>query len=463
MKKIFRFLASIKLAIILLILLAVASILGTLIPQMPRGFEPQASADWIASFQEHYGKAAVLFEKLQLIKVYRSAWFLALLGIFALNLIVCTLIRLSPKYRRAFRPRLESDPENLLTLKTSARFKTNAPVAESADELKRLLAAAHYRVREAGRESRILYLARKRILGIFGSDVVHLGLLVVFAGGILSGAGSIRNQIELTNAGELRPVPGAAFDLRLDKFVTEYYPGDGGVKSWKSTLTILERQRPVRTQVVEVNRPLAYKGYSFYQMSYGWKWDEVAVEVWVKEKSDGAYLRRFKLKVGERALLKDKGQTAISVERFIPDFVLGEGSKPETRSLQPGNPAALIKGVRGGKEIFSGWIFANFPDFAQMHGAAETDLVFEFKSFDAGQYPVIEAAKDPGAVLIWLGCALVMLGLGLAFYWPTWEIKASIAASQGKTEVILGGIAAKSREAFGIEFERITTSLKRIQ
>jgi cytochrome c biogenesis protein len=460
MAKIFRFLASIKLAIILLILLAVASILGTLLPQIPRGFEPQASADWIVSFQEHYGKAAVLFEKLQLIKVYRSAWFLALLGIFALNLIVCTLIRLSPKYRRAFRPRLESDPGNLLALKTSARFKANAPVAETAGELKRLLAAAHYRVREAGRESRILYLARKRIWGIFGSDVVHLGLLVVLAGGILSGAGSVRSQIEFFNKGDLRPVPGAAFDLRLDKFVTEYYPG-GSVKSWKSTLTVLERQNPVRTQVVEVNRPLTYQGYSFYQMSYGWKWDEVAVEFWVKEKSDAAFLRKLKLKIGERVLLDDKGQTSISVERFIPDFVLGEGNKPETRSLQPGNPAALIKGFRGGKEIFSGWIFADFPDFAQMHGAAEIDLIFEFKSFDAGQFPVIEAAKDPGAVLIWLGCALVMLGLGLAFYWPTWEIKASLAVSQGKTEVILGGIAAKGREAFGAEFERIGTSLKR--
>ena len=422
MKKIFRFLASIKLAIILLILLAVASILGTLLPQMPRGFEPRAAADWLASLQEHYGKAAVLFEKLQLIQVYRSAWFLALLGIFALNLIVCTLIRISPKYRRAFRPRLEFDAGNLLALKASARFKANASVAETANALKRLLSASRYRVREAGGESRILYLARKRIWGIFGSDVVHLGLLVVLAGGILSGAGSVRSQIELHNTGELKPVPGADFDLRLDKFVTEYYPEGGGVKAWKSTLTILDRQHPVRTQIVEVNRPLTYRGYSFYQMSYGWKWDGVDVEFRVKEKSDAAFLRTFKLKVGEKALLGDQGQTSVSIERFIPDFVLGEGNKPETRSLRADNPAALIKGVRGGKEIFSGWIFANFPDFAQMHGTAGTDLVFEFKSFNAEQYPIIEAAKDPGAVLIWIGCALVMLGLGLAFYWPTWEI-----------------------------------------
>jgi cytochrome c biogenesis protein len=173
------------------------------------------------------------------------------------------------------------------------------------------------------------------------------------------------------------------------------------------------------------------------------------------------------LKVGERALLEDKGQTTIAVQRFLPDFVLGESNQPENRSDQPNNPAVLIEGFRGAEKIFSGWIFANYPDFAQMHAAndkdkgAETDLAFELKKFEAGQYSVLEAAKDPGANLIWIGCALLMLGLGLAFYWPTWEIKAVLEESQGKTELIAGGVAAKSREAFGAEFENFASALRR--
>jgi cytochrome c biogenesis protein len=166
-------------------------------------------------------------------------------------------------------------------------------------------------------------------------------------------------------------------------------------------------------------------------------------------------------------LLEDKAQTTIAVQKFLPDFVLGEANQPENRTLQPNNPAALIEGFRGTEKVFSGWIFSNFPEFDQIHTAndkdkeKETDLAFELKSFEAGQYSVLEAAKDPGAILIWIGCALILLGLSLAFYWPTWEIKAVLEESQGKTEWIAGGVATKSREEFGAEFERITAALRR--
>jgi len=54
-----------------------------------------------------------------------------------------------------------------------------------------------------------------------------------------------------------------------------------------------------------------------------------------------------------------------------------------------------------------------------------------------------------------------MVGLGLAFYWPTWEIKAVLEESQGKTDLVAGGIAGKSREAFSAEFEKIMSGLRR--
>jgi cytochrome c biogenesis protein len=433
MKRIIEFFTSIKLAIVLLIILAAASVLGTLIPQ---------------------GQS-----------LYHSIWYRALLGLFALNIIICTLERLSPKWRRATKPHVAADPKSLLALKMNVRIKRTAPLAEVQSEVTHILAKARYKVRTATQDSRVALLARKRIGGIFGSDVVHLGLLIILAGGIFSGITSIRNQLALSE-GDVKPVPKADFEVRLDKFTTEYYP-DGSVKAWKSDLTVLEQKKPVLSKTIAVNHPLTYKGFSFYQTSYGWNWDSPAVEVWAKSKSDPAFLKKVTLKVGERIPLGDKGQTTIAVQRFLPDFVIGESNQPENRSLQPNNPAALVEGFRGSDKIFSGWIFANYPDFAQMHAAnekdkgAETDLAFELKKFEAGQYSVLEAAKDPGAVLIWIGCALVISGLGLAFYWPAWEIKVAIEESQGKVDLVAGGIAAKSREAFGAEFERIMSSLRR--
>jgi cytochrome c biogenesis protein len=448
-KVLITFFTSIRLAIILLIILAVASVLGTLIPQQ-RSLEEYAA---------RYGQLSGFLIRLQLTRLYHSIWYLALLAFFALNIIVCTLTRLSAKWRKAVRPHIKAEAKSLLALKIKDRYKKSAPLSAVKAELEKSLASSRYRLRTAEKGSRVHLLGRKKILGIFGSDVVHLGLLIILAGGIVSGLASIRKELVLKE-GETLPVPKASFELRLDKFTTEYYP-DGSVKAWKSAVAVMEDKKPVLTKTIVVNRPLTYRGYSFYQTSYGWNWDNPSLEIWTKKKSDPAFLKKLKLKVGEKAQLDDKDQTSISVARFIPDFVLGEGNEPQTRSLQPNNPAALVEGSQGGEKIFSGWIFANFPDMDRIHAAKPTDLSFELKSFEAGQYSVLEAAKDPGAILIWIGCALTMIGLGLAFYWPTWEIRAVLEESQGKTEVIVGGIAAKSRESLQSEFEKIVAAARR--
>ena len=54
-----------------------------------------------------------------------------------------------------------------------------------------------------------------------------------------------------------------------------------------------------------------------------------------------------------------------------------------------------------------------------------------------------------------------MAGLFLAFYWPAREIRLILEESQGKTEVLAGGIAAKSRQAFEKEFEELMAALRR--
>ena len=63
--------------------------------------------------------------------------------------------------------------------------------------------------------------------------------------------------------------------------------------------------------------------------------------------------------------------------------------------------------------------------------------------------------------MIWVGCAVLMLGLFLAFYWPTREIRLVLEESQGKTELSAGGITAKSREAFQSEFEGLMNVIRK--
>jgi len=443
-----NFFTSIKVAIVLLILLIAASILGTLIPQGRTGQE----------YLVRYGQLGGLFQKLQFTRLYQSFWYIAILTLFSLNIIICTLVRLSPKLRRAFRPKCDLDPKSIQVLKVKDKLRMALAPPAAVQAVKAELGRHHYRVREHAAEKKHCLLARKRILGIFGSDVVHVGLLIILAGGIISGLAGVRGSLTLSENQTL-PVPQAGFSIRLDKFITEFYP-DGNVKDWKSELTILDGDKPVLQKSVEVNHPLSYKGFVFYQSGYGSNWENPELEVWLKKKSDPGYLKNIRLRIGQPAAIEGEDIT-LTATRFLPDFVLDEKNQPSTRSLEPNNPAVLIQGERAGAEVFSGWIFAKFPDFAQMHQAKESEFKPELKDVKAPQYSVLQTAKDPGVSLIWVGCAALMAGLFLAFYWPTREVRFVLEESQGKTEIAAGGISAKNREAFQSEFEAIMSALRK--
>ncbi len=448
LKSLLNSLSSVKLAIFLLIFITAASALGTLIPQQ------RSTAEYVA----RYDQLAHVFIRFQITNLYHSGWFIGLLSLFSLNIFVCTLTRFLPRLRRAVHPKLITDKKNILVLKIKDSFGKNWRLAKTQEEFKKELSSRHYRLKGELKGNRAFFSARKRILGLFGSDVVHLGLLFVLAGGIISGSGGTREHLIL-NEGQILPVSKADFKIRLDKFETEYYP-NGSVRDWKSTLTVLENEESILSKVVEVNHPLSYKGFVFYQSSLGWNWSNPSVEIWIKKKKDPSFLKKKEIRIGERALLEGEN-VQISVLRFVPDFVITENNEIATRSLDPNNPAAFIKGQRGDEKIFSGWIFAKFPDFSRIHHIKEADFSFELKNFKGSQYSVIQASKDPGVNFIWLGCAFVMIGLSFAFYWPPREIKVILEESHGKTEVAAGGIVSKNREAFQLEFEKIMASLRR--
>ncbi|MFQ6108408.1 MAG: cytochrome c biogenesis protein ResB [Candidatus Aminicenantales bacterium] len=448
MKSLIKTLSSVKLAITLLIIITIASVVGTLIPQH------RSTAEYIA----RYGQLANLFTRLELTSLYQSWWFLSLLSLFSLNIVVCTLTRLSPKLRRALKPSLLFEKKSLVVTKIQDRLKKSRNLAHTGNELRKEFASRHYRVKEKEEGNRLYLLARKKTLGLFGSDIVHLGLLIILLGGIVSGLGGFRANINISE-GEVLPVPKASFHLRLDEFRTEFYP-NGAVRDWKSTLTVIEGEKELMTRTVEVNHPLSYKGYVFYQSSYGWDWKNPTLEIWAKKSSNPSFLQKIKLKIGEEIRLKDEN-IVITVLHFVPDFVINEKNEIATRSLEPNNPAAFIQGEEGDEVVFSGWIFARFPDFSRIHSSKETDLKFELQGFEGNQYSGIQVSKDPGVNLIWLGCSFLMIGLFIAFFWTPREIRVILEESQGKTEISAGGLASKNKEALASEFAEIIRILRR--
>jgi len=448
MKSLFKYFSSVKLAIVLIIIITLASVVGTVILQQ------RSPEEYIA----RYDQWANLLQRLQFTNLYKSLWFSVLLFLLALNIIVCTLDRLSPKLKKAFRPRLAVEAKNIALLKIKEKLKKHLSLDPARELVKKELSSRHYRIKETQKDNKVFLYARKRILGWFGADIVHLGILIIIAGGIISGIGGFRWNLTFSE-GRILDVPRAEFNLRLDKFETEYYPS-GAVKDWKSTLTVFENEKPVLNKIVEVNHPLSYKGFVFYQSDYGWDWRNPSIEILAKKREDSSFSRRIELKIGERVRLEGE-DIEVSVLEFIPDFVIGEKGQITSRSLKPNNPAAFIEGWQAEEKIFSGWIFAKFPDFDRIHSEKETNLTFELSNFSAGQISVIQASKDPGANFIWVGCTLLMIGLFFAFYWPPREIRMVMEEVGNKTEITAGGIAAKSKDTFTSEFKNITESIRR--
>ncbi|MCJ7580866.1 MAG: cytochrome c biogenesis protein ResB, partial [Candidatus Aminicenantes bacterium] len=406
----------------------------------------------------HYGQLAKVLTSLEFTQIYRSFWFVGLLFLFSFNILVCTLTRLSPKLKRAFNPKIEKEAKNLTVLKVQEQFSSNWDLANAKEKIKEALQGRHYRLREESGEGKAFLLARKKTSGLFGADIVHLGLLVILAGGIISGMTVIKNDMQLYK-GLTLPVMKADFQIRLDNLERELYD-NGGIKDWKSTVTVIENGEEKLSKIIEVNHPLSYKGYMFYQSAWGYDWQNPTVEIWAKKKDNPDYAGKVQLRIGERVKLEGEN-LQIAALQFTPDFIIGEGGQVATRSQQPNNPAVYIEGWQEETLVFSGWIFAQFPDFSRIHSEEETNLTFELKGYQGGEISVLNAAKDPGANLIWLGCVFLMAGLGLAFYWPPREIKLVLETNQSKTDITAGGISSKNKDAFRAEFENIMTTLRR--
>ncbi|MGD9325065.1 MAG: cytochrome c biogenesis protein ResB, partial [Desulfobacterales bacterium] len=121
-RKIWDLFSSVKLTVVLLLALALTSIIGTLIPQNE---SPQAYVKAFGTFLYRF------FDILGFFDLYHSWWFQALMLLLALNVLVCSIDRLSVTWRIIFPERPKFDLARFRRLEPKEEFTKNDGPAEA--------------------------------------------------------------------------------------------------------------------------------------------------------------------------------------------------------------------------------------------------------------------------------------------------------------------------------------------
>ena len=353
-KAVYELLSSMRLAISLLTVLAIASVIGTVLKQN----EPYTN--YVVEFGQFWFK---LFGLLGLFDVYHAAWFLAILVFLVISIGFC-IYRQAPLMLREMRTFREHATEtSLRSFAHRAELPAGLDPASVRERLTRYLSGQGYRFKltEAGSGSGDTLIAAKA--GSFnrlGYILTHAAIVIICVGGLMDGnvplkieellgykkietrdipqtevpAISRLSPANLSFRGSVSVAEGGSVDvvflniqdgylvqelpflIGLKKFRIEHYP-TGQPKSFESDIVIMDKAaNKTFDHTISVNHPLIYKGIAIYQASFGDGGSRLTMKGW-NLFSPSATSFPFKGVVGQNASLSN-GDMNYQVE--IGDF-----------------------------------------------------------------------------------------------------------------------------------------------
>lgn len=282
-------LTSMRTALFLLLMLAVAAVPGSLFPQRPAN--PSIVTQYIKDNPD-YGK---ILDSLQLYDVYSSAWFSAIYILLFISLIGCVVPRAIAHYK-AMRSQPPRTPARLSRLPEYGTLVIPAgagiPASRAIDDAAGLLKRRGYRVDVRDRDgARPSIGAERGFLREVGNLVFHtslIGVLVSVAIGGLFGYSGQRILVEgdtfvNTLVGYDQFTPGTNFQssqlqpysVQLDKFqITFDRESQGKIGQpidFQADVTTKESpDAPAQKEVLKVNDPLTLGGTSMYLTGNGY-------------------------------------------------------------------------------------------------------------------------------------------------------------------------------------------------
>jgi cytochrome c biogenesis protein len=490
-----RQLTSMRVALILLFLLALAAIPGSLVPQ--RNTDPLRVSDY---FQAH-PKLAPLLDKVQAFDVFSSVWFSAVYLLLFISLIGCIVPR-TVLHLRVLRSRPPAAPRNLSRMPAYRRFETDAPP-------ERVLALARqelrtWRARKTGPgEALSVERGYLRETGNLLFHIALLGVIVAVAIGhllgykattkiMVPGDGYANNAIQMDDfrpgtfvSGDTLP----PFSFTLDHFDAAYQtsgPTTGAAKTFVAHVRAADRPGgPVTEHQVQVNSPLTVDGVSVYLQNHGY------APVFTVRDGKGAvafsgpvpFLPQDPVNLASTGVVKVNSAQPQQIGLqgfFLPTATIDPTRGPISEFPGPLNPEVFLTAWVGDLGMSNGTAQSVYTldtqAMKQLKGADGQPLRLELKpgqsatlpngagtvSFDGyRQWVNFQIHHDPGQRLA-LGCAAaavlgLMLSLGIRRR-RIW-VRAS-AGSDGRTVVEVAGLSRTENERLPAEVERVVAAIE---
>jgi cytochrome c biogenesis protein len=366
-----RQLTSMRTALVLLFLLALAAIPGSLIPQ--ERVDPSA----VFAFKTNHPSLTPVFERVGLFTVYSSVWFSAIYLLLMLSLIGCIVPR-ARVYAKNFRARPPRAPRNLSRFPAYATWTTDDPPDVVAERARDLHGRQRRRTEVYAVGDEIVVSAEKGYLREAGNLLFHVAVLVVLVGvavtglygfkgtaAVISGTGfsnTLTQYDDFTPGARFDTANLAPFSFRIDDFHVSWKRSGAGVGTplaFNADLSVTSH--PGATPYpydLRVNHPLIVDNTAVYLVGHGY-----APVVTVRDGTgrvafsgpvvflpqDASFTSFGVIKV------PDASPTQLGFEGyFFPTAALSSTGNPYSAFPDADNPVLSLVGYRGDLGVDSG-------------------------------------------------------------------------------------------------------------
>ncbi len=450
--------------------IAAGVLAGTLIMQAPNPIaaNPDSFVAWLANPRAKYGEPwASVFGALNLYRIFSSLWFRALLAVLTLSVVVCTVNRMPGIVASVTRPSIKV-PERLFDrapLRAELRYTADQlPCERIYETALRVLRGSRFRVipwdvgQVPGNGAGLGIFADRNRYGKYGTFANHIGIVAILGSAVLGGAFGWRDEGLMVPEGSARPVGhGTTLSVRSESFDDEYYPS-GVAKDFRSDIVVLDGDREVARKTIRVNDPLDYHGIRFHQAFFG---PSAIVRVRDADGNvvhdDGVALG-YELKGGDPAgprLTRNGGFFTLGNRNGLPTLAVWVVVPANVREADPEIPAGSVR-----LELFEPRQARPSVIETLPQGEPHQILGHTFEFVRERQFSGLQVSYNPAINIIWLSCALMVLGSVTVFNFPLRRLWVRVDAETDGTRVRLAAVTNKD-VLFAREFERLTLALDR--